>query len=273
MRAQSICKLLERVGRRKGIQRNFLTYWSLFLAARARCLSSALFHFTMREVMVRKLLTRMRVETTSKGPDQTTERKTPWESKYGCLAKLFQCLWRYVFNLSAKYTPKSTEKKMPICTLLRFLLTTANTSSTTWNRIRPISHGSVQSTAWTNARIGSKKPPPPPAVSDVAWLHCFRSSSVRPSTIDAIWSMLDAKDAATSIFKSSPNELKRSSRFWSPSLFQSELAVVTHRCHITRTQSERKDPEHKYIPNTHSSTIALLQTSWHNLAPTASLLH
>ncbi len=63
------------------IQRNFLTYWSLFLAARARCLSSALFHFTMREVMVRKLLTRMRVETTSKGPDQTTERKTPWESK------------------------------------------------------------------------------------------------------------------------------------------------------------------------------------------------
>ncbi len=60
-----------------------LTYCSLFFLAeaRARCLSSALFHLTIREVKVSKLLKRMRADTKSKGPDQTTERKTPWESK------------------------------------------------------------------------------------------------------------------------------------------------------------------------------------------------
>jgi len=60
-----------------------LTYCSLFFLAeaRARCLSSALFHLTMREVKVSKLLKRMTADTKSKGPDQTTERKTPWESK------------------------------------------------------------------------------------------------------------------------------------------------------------------------------------------------
>lgn len=87
---------------RKGTPSIAPTYSFFSRANRALCLSSAVFHFTKSLESVRRLLTRIRVDIKRSGTDQTVERNTPWRSKYGCRAKLFQWRSRMLFSLSAK---------------------------------------------------------------------------------------------------------------------------------------------------------------------------
>jgi len=59
----------------------------------------------------RNVLTRIRIVIKRRGPDQTTEMKRPWGSKWFWLEKLFQFCPKKVFILSARNTPETASNQ------------------------------------------------------------------------------------------------------------------------------------------------------------------
>lgn len=151
-------------------------------AIRALCFSSACCHSVTNCASAIELFTRISEEINNKGPDHTVDMKTPWESKYGCLAKLRQFRSRNEFNRPVKNTDRSAPKNNSAGVLPCFLVATTTMTRATRNAIKPVYHGFVQSTACTKRRTGSKRPPP-------RWLsspQSCRSDPNSPTTLLAI---------------------------------------------------------------------------------------